>query len=227
VAVADRRVDLDAAVAGIAGRAQQLRAPLVEHRDPLLHAAERLHEIALEPDEDVDRVLVRATANPVRLALHALDDPAALLGRGLGQSTLLDEEGGLLLGSPDDPLRLLLGLLDDPLALRVDPLGGANLLRNRGPQLVDEPERRVLVDDDVVREGELLAVREERLEAFDEEDDVDRSALRCDGASARPDYRTRPGDRKRSTRARAAAGGTSDETSPPKPAISLARLELT
>ena len=39
------------------------------------------------------------------------------------------------------------------------------------------PSARVLVDDDVRRERQLLAVRDQRLEALDEEDDVDRSAL--------------------------------------------------
>ena len=92
----------------------------------------------------------------------------------LGQAALVDQERGLLLGLGDDPLGLLLGLLDDPLALGVDPLGGADLLGDGDPQLVDEAERGVLVDDDVVGQRQLLAVRDQRLEALDEEDDVDR-----------------------------------------------------
>ena len=79
--------------------------------------------------------------------------------------------------SADDPLGLFLGLLDDPLALGVDPLGGADLLGDGDAELVDEVEGRVLVDDDVGRQRQLLAVRDERLEALDEEDDVDRRAL--------------------------------------------------
>ena len=79
----------------------------------------------------------------------------------LGQAPLVDEEGGLLLGAGDDPLRLLLGLLDDPLALGVDPLGGADLLGDGDAQLVDEAERGVLVDDDVRRQRQLLAVGDE------------------------------------------------------------------
>ena len=101
----------------------------------------------------------------------------------------------------DDPLGLFLGLLDDPLALGVDPLRGADLLGHGDAQLVDQAEGGRLVDDDVVRQGQLLAVGDDRLEALDEEDDVDRSALRGvdrawwrAGSRARsdagPDYRT-------------------------------------
>ena len=61
----------------------------------------------------------------------------------------------------DDPLRLLLRLLDDPLALRVDPLGGADLLGDGDAELVDQAERGVLVDHDVGRERQLLAVGDE------------------------------------------------------------------
>ena len=113
--------------------------------------------------------------------------PALGLG-GLGQAALVDQEGRLLLGLGDDPLGLLLGLLDDPLALGVDPLGGADLFGDGDAQLVDEAERRVLVDDDVGRERQLLAVGDQRLEALDEEDDVDRT---CPPGSAVPAPGTR------------------------------------
>jgi hypothetical protein len=43
--------------------------------------------------------------------------------------------------------------------------------------LVDEVEGRGLIDDDVVRKGQPLAVRDEGFEALDEEDDVDRAVL--------------------------------------------------
>src|SRR4029079_5653001 len=62
-------------------------------------------------------------------------------------------------------------------AFGVDSLGGADLLGHGDAQLVDEPERRVLVDDDVRRERQLLAVCDEGFEALDEEDDVDRTVL--------------------------------------------------
>ena len=88
------------------------------------------------------------------------DDPALGVGR-LGQAPLVDEKGRLLLGAGDDPLRLLLGLLDDPLALGVDPLGGPDLLRDGDAQLVDEAERGVLVDHDIRRQRQLLAVGDE------------------------------------------------------------------
>ena len=104
--------------------------------------------------------------------------PALGLGR-LGQPALVDQEGGLLLGPRDDPLGLLLGLLDDPLALGVDPLGGADLFGDGDAQLVDEAERGVLVDHDVGRERQLLAVGDQRFEALDEKDDVDRSVLQA------------------------------------------------
>jgi hypothetical protein len=93
----------------------------------------------------------------VRLA----DDLAALRVGGLGQAPLVDEERRLLLGLGDDALGLLLRLLDDPLPFSVDPLGGADLLGDGDAELVDETERRVLVDDDVGGEGQLLAVGDE------------------------------------------------------------------
>jgi hypothetical protein len=96
----------------------------------------------------------------------------------LGQPALVDEERGLLLGTGDDPLCFLLGLLDDALALGVDALRGADLLGDGDPELVDEAECGGLVDDDVVRQRESLAVRDDRLEPLYEEDDVDLGTLR-------------------------------------------------
>ena len=163
--------------------------------------------------------------------------PALGLG-GLGEAALVDQEGRLLLGLGDDPLGLFLGLLDDPLALGVDPLGGADLLGDGDAELVDEAERGVLVDDDVGRERQLLAVRDQRLEALDEEDDVDGSALlasdgRRPGRAVAIMARVAPERRSgRSAAARPAQrgggrGGTIADTSPPNAAISLTRLELT
>jgi hypothetical protein len=151
---------------------------------------------------------------------------------GLRQAPLVDQEGRLLLGLGDDPLRLLLRLLDDPLALGVDPLGGADLLGDGDAQLVDEAERRVLVDDDVGREGQLLAVRDERFEALDEEDDVDRSALQAGGGSR--SVGAEYGTPRRSGRvaqgrpsAVAAAAGHHRRHVAAEGAISFTRLELT
>ena len=141
---------------------------------------------------------------------------------GLGQAPLVDEEGGLLLGAGDDALRLLLGLLDDALAFGVDALGGADLLGDGDAQLIDETESGVLVDDDVRRERQLLAVRDERFEALDEEDDVDGSGPPAGAIMSRASVGPTP--RRRAARA---AAGSIDETSPPKLAISLTRLELT
>ena len=112
-----------------------------------------------------------------------VDDLAALGLGGLGEATLVDEEGRLLLGPGDDALRLLLGLLDDPLALGVDALGRADLLGHGDAQLVDEAEGGVLVDDHVRRQRQLLAVGDQRLEALDEEDDVDGRALLTGGVA--------------------------------------------
>ena len=105
--------------------------------------------------------------------MRVLDDPLALGFGRLGQATFVDEEGRLLLGSPDDPLCLFLRLLDDALALGIDPLGGADLFGDGDTELIDESEGGVLVDDNVRRERQLLAVGDQRLEALYEEDDVD------------------------------------------------------
>jgi hypothetical protein len=158
----------------------------------------------------------------IGVGMRPLDDPPALLLSGLGQTTLADEECRLLLGPGDDPVGLLARALEDPLPLLVDPLGGPDLLRDRDAQLVDEAERRVLIDDDVVGEWQLLAVPDERLEALDEEDDVDGSrpsALGPTGAG----HRTPSAE----SSVALAAGGSIADTSPPNRAISLTRLELT
>jgi hypothetical protein len=180
------------------------------------------------------------------------DHAAALRLRGLREAALVDQEGGLLLRPRDDPLRLFLGLLDDPLALGIDALRRADLLGDRDAQLVDEPERGVLIDDDVGGQRQLLAVRDQRLEALDEEDDVDGScppawavpvSLRLRAGSGRlwhgPGRRRQAGGRNvggsaagqrrpiAAARAAAAEAGSMAETSPPKLAISLTRLELT
>ncbi len=104
--------------------------------------------------------------------MRLADDPTTFRFRGLGQPAFVDQECRLLLGLRDDPFSLFLRLLDDPLALGIDPLRRADLFGDRDPELVDEAERRVLVDDDVGRQRQFLAVRDERLEALDEEDDV-------------------------------------------------------
>ena len=168
------------------------------------------------------------------MEIASFTDSCALLAGGLGQPALLDEEGRLFLGARDGALGLLLGLLDDPLAFGIDPLRGADLLRDRDPQLVDQIERGHLVDDDIARERQLLPVRDERFEALDEEDDVDRTALLCllpppfGAASAiiAPQV-PRSTPRSAASSASAAAAGTIAETSPPNVAISLTRLELT
>ena len=168
------------------------------------------------------------------------DLPALGVGR-LGEASFVDQEGRLLLGLRDDPLRLFLGLLDDPLALGVDALRRPDLFGDGDAELVDQAEGGVLVDDDVGGEGQLLAVRDQRFEALDEEDDVQRSALQAvvgPGRSAGRKYRTgrvdsgldvravQSSSTAASTAARAAAG-TMVDTSPPNDAISFTRLELT
>jgi len=156
----------------------KVRPAGVEQVDSAFDALERLDDVALEADQHVDGVFVGAAADLLGVLLGLGDDPAAL-GLGLlGEATLVDEERGLLLGTGDDPLRFLLGLLDDPLALGVDALRGANFLGDGDAELVDQAKRGRLVDDDVVRQGEFLAVRDDRLKALDKEDDVDLGTLR-------------------------------------------------
>lgn len=159
----------------------ELGATVVEQGDALLDALEGLRDVTLEALEDTDRVLVGAGPDPLGVVVGLADDAAALeLGR-LGQAALVDEERRLLLGARDDALRLFLGLLDDPFAFGVDPLRRADLFGDRDAQLVDEAKGRVLIDDDVGRERQLLAVRDQRFETLDEEDDVDGSALLLGG----------------------------------------------
>jgi hypothetical protein len=105
------------------------------------------------------------------------DHPPALRNGDLQEATLVDQERGLFLRLGHDPLRLFLRLLHDPLALGVDALGGTDLFGDGDAQFIDESEGGILVDDDIGRERQLLAVRDERFEALDEEDDVDGSDL--------------------------------------------------
>jgi hypothetical protein len=157
---------------------RDLGASLVEKGNALLDALERLHDLALEPDEDADGVFVGAAADLLGLVLALADDPSALRLGLLRESALVDEECGLLLGAGHDALGFLLGFFDDPLALGIDPFRRTDLLGDGNAQLVDEAERSGLVDDDVIGQREAPAVRDYRLEALDEENDVDRSALR-------------------------------------------------
>jgi hypothetical protein len=205
----------------------QVRATGVEKPDPLLDALERLHDVALEADQHVDCVLVGAASDLLGVAFRVGDDPAAVSLRLRGEPALVDEERRLLLRPGDDPLGLFLGLLDDPLALGVDALRRADLLGNGDAQLVDQAERGGLVDDDVARQREPLAIGDDRLEALDEEDDVRRRALRgvdrcANERSARasgvgPDYRTLSARRTAAN----ATSGIMPLTSPPKEAISF------
>ena len=48
----------------------------------------------------------------------------------------------------------------------------ADFLRHGDAQLVDQLEQCGLVEDDVVGEGQLLAGGDQRLQAFDEKNDV-------------------------------------------------------
>ena len=156
----------------------QVGAAFVEQRDPLFDALQGLNDLTLEPDEHRHGVLVGAAADLLGVGLRAADDALALVISGLGQATLIDQERGLFLGAGDDPLRLLLRLVDDPFALGVDSLCRTDLLGDGNAQLVDQAERGVLVDDDVGGQGQLLAVGDQRFEALDQEDDVDRRVLR-------------------------------------------------
>jgi hypothetical protein len=180
----------------VLGALTEVRAARVEEVDPPLDALERPDHVPFEPDEDIDRVFVGAAADLLGVGVGLGDDPPTLRLGLLGEAPLVDQEGGLLLRPGDDPLGLFLGLLDDPLALGVDPLRRPDLLGDRDPQLVDQAERRCLVDDDVVRQWQPLAVRDDRLEALDEEDDVRRRALRASVRRRRRDSPRagRPGD---------------------------------
>ena len=91
-----------AAVGGIA---------LVQRGQATADGFKGLDHLALELDQDVGSVGVRALLDLCRLALRLLDDLLRSLLRGTRELALLDEEGGLLLGARDDALegaRLLL-----------------------------------------------------------------------------------------------------------------------
>ena len=145
---------------------------LVEHVDPALDAGQGLDALALEADEDAGRVLVGAATDLAGLVLGAIED----LGRSLlccpDKLALIEHLDGLLLGSGDDRVTLLAGALGDPPGFLGDPARLAHLFRHGDAELVDQLEQRGLVEDDVVREGQLLAGGDQRLQAFDEENDV-------------------------------------------------------
>jgi hypothetical protein len=207
---------------------QQRRTALVQEADALLDALQRPLHVALEAFEHAHGVFVRAGADPLAVGMCVFDDPLALgLGR-LGQAALVDEERRLFLGAADDALCFFLGFLDDAFALGVDPLRGANLFGDGDAELVDEPEGRVLVDDNVRRERQLLAVGDQRLEALDEEDDVDVVSPPARSIMARASASATPYERSNARRNASWAGpGTIVDTSPPNEAISFTRLELT
>jgi hypothetical protein len=158
-------------------RRRLVRVPLVEHRDAAADALEGTHALTLEPDEDGRRVLVRAPPDLVGVRVPLGHDLLAPDLRGAGQLPLLDEEGCLLLGAREDALGLLLGALHETGRLLVDALRLADLLGHRHAQLVHQVEGSHLIHDHGVGHGHATAVRDEGLEAFDEEDDVDGSGL--------------------------------------------------
>jgi hypothetical protein len=73
-------------------------------------------------------------------------------------------------------LRLFTGLLEKPVDLAVDTASRLDLLGDGHPKLVDPLESFGLVDDDVAGQGEMPAVRDERLQTLDQDDDVYRTS---------------------------------------------------
>src|SRR3990172_4248797 len=140
--------------------------PCVEHGEPALDALQRLDALALELDEHARGVLVRSSADLLFLRVRRLEQLRGAAFRLLRQAALSDQEGGLLLRSRLDALRLL-----------VDPLRLADLFGDRRAQLIEQLLGLELVDDDVVREGQLRPIGDERVEALDEEHDVDGEIL--------------------------------------------------
>ena len=167
----------------------------------------------------------RPAGSPSASAAGLLDDLRGALLRGARQLALLDEEGGLLLGTGEDALGLLLGALDEAARLLVDALGLAHLLGHGDAELVDEVERGDLVDHDRVASWACGGLGDESLEPLDEEDDVDgagscwrrgRLGIVADADAGSPSSRAQ----RRPRRAPCAL------TSPPKAAISRTRVEL-
>ena len=128
-------------------------------------------------------------------------------------------------------------MFDDAPGFPRDPLGLTHLLRHGDPNLVHQLEDGPLVDDDVVRERYPFPGGDQHLEALDEEEDV--RDMTSDGGCRRyytaaalsynviPRLITAQEARRRSPSARATPAGTMADTSPPKVAISLARVEDT
>ena len=145
---------------------------LIEHIDPALDAGQGLDALALEANEDAGRVLVGAATDLASLVLSAIEDLGRALLRCSNELALLEHLDRLLLRPGDDRVALLAGALGDPPGLLGDPARLADLFRHGDAQLVDQLEERGLVEDDVVREGQLLAGGDQRLQTFDEEDDV-------------------------------------------------------
>ena len=145
---------------------------LVEHVDAPLDAGQGLDAFALEADEDAGRVLVGATADFAALVLGAIEDLGGTLLGGANELTLLEHLDRLLLGPGDDRVTLLARTLGDPSGLLGDAARLADLLGHGDAELIDQLEERGLVEHDVVREGQLLAGGDQRLQSFDEEDDV-------------------------------------------------------
>lgn len=148
-------------------------AALVEKREPALDAVEVANHLPFERDEDLGGVVVRPAADLLRIRLSLADDLAALLLGRPGQLAFLDEVRSLLLRSGEDLLGFLTSLVEQSLALRVDSFGVLDLLGDRDTELIDVIECLRLVDDDAADQRQTASVGQDRLESFDEEDDVD------------------------------------------------------
>ena len=130
---------------------------LIQHVDPPLDARQRLDAFALEADQHAGGVLVRAASHLRCFSGGGVDDLRRALLRGPNQLTVLEQQRGLLLRATDDRPALLGGALGDAAGLLGDPPRLADLLGDRRAKLIDELEDGGLVEDDVVRQRQLLA----------------------------------------------------------------------
>jgi hypothetical protein len=148
---------------------------LLQQLEAALDGVQSPHHVGFEANQDLGRVLVGAAPDLGGLHLSLADDLLAQLFGLPRELAFLDEIRGLFLGPRQNLLGFFTSLFEKTFDLVGDPSRGPYLFGDSHPELVDPLERLGLVDEHAAAERNPPAVRNERFEPLDQDDDVYRT----------------------------------------------------